>query len=51
MIVCDICGKKLEDTEHENFISLGEHIFYTDICSDCLTSINNFIQNKRGENK
>lgn len=52
MIVCDICGKKFENEDTENYIALGEDVFYADvysICSNCLTSIRNFIENKRGE--
>ena len=51
MIVCDICGKKIvsDDTEMKNYVSLGGEIFYADVCNKCLTSIHNFIENKRGE--
>lgn len=51
MIVCDICGKKIENDDTENYVALGEEIFYADVCSKCLTSIHNFIENKRGEKK
>lgn len=51
MIVCDICGKKIENDDTENYVALGEEVFYADVCSKCLTSIHNFIENKRGEKK
>lgn len=53
MIVCDICGKKIvsDDEDTEDYVALGKEIFYADVCSKCLTSIHNFIENKRGEKK
>lgn len=59
MIVCDICGKKIENDDTENYIvlstgnyiALNEDIFYANVCSNCLISVHNFIENKRGEKK
>ena len=46
MIVCDICGKKIENDDTGNYIALGEDIFYADVCSNCLTSIHNLLKIK-----